>query len=210
MATQAALSTFRRVYNDPAAAARTQAESDRLADYRLLWAYYNNSAFADVAKWLTYRQANELYRGIRPIYNPTRRLVDFYAGVVYQGEWSADPAVMVEQGAAIPWSERTPLPLLTAVAQVQQWGNWQSKSGLMLRYAAARGDCLVVVVDNLERRKVYPDGILPGIVESIQLDPTGNVTSYMLRYDASVLDAAGKPTEQTYEYRREVTKTAIT
>jgi hypothetical protein len=198
------------VYGDPGAAASTGAAADRLAHYQLLWAYYNNSAFGDLGAWLLYRQQHGLYRGVRPIYNPTRRLVDFYAGVIYQGEWAIDPAQMVQKTAAIPWGERTPVPLLGAVAQVYQWSNWQAKKALMLRYAAAAGDCLVTVVDDLERAKVYPDVIWPGIVTDIQLDPTGNVTAYTLEYDAATLDAAGKPTERTYRFKREVTKATIT
>ena len=103
MATKAAWNTFRRVYGDPGAAASKSAAADRLAHYRLLWAYYDNSAFGDLGAWLLYRQAHGLYRGVRPIYNPTRRLVDFYAGVIYQGEWATDPAQMVQKTAAIPW-----------------------------------------------------------------------------------------------------------
>lgn len=209
-ASRAAYETFRRVYSDPAAQACAAASDDRLADYRLLWTYYNNSAFSDIARWQSYRVANGLYRGTRPIYNPTRRLVNFYAGVVYQGQWAAEPEEMTTKNAAIPWGKRTPPALLSAIAQIIQWGNWQAKSGLMLRYAAALGDCLVVVVDDLQRRKVYPDVVWPGIVHDVQLDPTGNVTAYTLRYDAAVLDREEQPTGRTYEYRREVTKTAIT
>lgn len=209
VATRAAWNTFRRVYNDPGAVARPAAQDERLAHYRLLWAYYDNSAFGDIALWQRYRLDNGLYRSTRPIYNPARRLVDFYAGVVYQGEWAAEPARMVEKTCAIPWDERTPPVLLTAIAQIYQWGNWQSKKALLLRYAAALGDCLVTVVDDLERRKVYPDIVWPGNVAEIDLDPTGNVTAYALEYDAAEPDAAGRPSEQTYRFRREVTKTEI-
>lgn len=210
MASKAGWNAFRRVYDDPAAYGRAAATDDRLAAYRLLWSYYDNSAFADIARWQVYRTQNGLYRATRPIYNPARRLVDFYTGVVYQGEWGMEPVAMVAKTCAIPWGERTPVDLLAAIAQVYQWSNWQSKKNLMLRYAAAVGDCLVTVVDDMERRKVYPDVIWPGIVADIDLDPTGNVTAYALQYDAEGLDAAGKPTGETYTFRREVTKTEIT
>lgn len=209
MASRAAWATFQRVYNDPGAAARPAATDERLAHYRLLWAYYTNAAFDNAADWLAYRRANNLYRGTRPVYNPTRRLVDFYVGTIYQGEWSDEPARMVEKTAAIPWSERTPPALLAAIAQVCQWGNWQAKHALMVRYAAALGDCLVTVVDDADRGKVYADVIWPGVVADVQLDNTGNVIAYALEYDAAVLDAAGRPTERTYKFRREVDKVTI-
>ena len=189
--------------------ARRETEDARLADYATLWAYHENSVFDDVARWQTYRTAHRLYRATRPIYNPARRLARFYTGVVYQGEWATDPAQMTAKTSAIPWSERTPAPLLGAIAQIYQWSNWQSRKNIALRYAAAVGDALVTVVDDLQRAKVYPDVVWPGHVVEIDLDPTGNVTYYAIEYDADELDERGQPTGQSYVFRREVSKTYI-
>ena len=49
-----------------------------LYDYR--WHLYQNSIFDDNLFWTNYRRKYGLYRYIRSLYNPTRRLVDFYAG----------------------------------------------------------------------------------------------------------------------------------
>ena len=206
---RAAWNVFRRVYADPSGMARRETEDARLADYATLWAYHENSVFDDVARWQTYRTAHRLYRATRPIYNPARRLARFYTGVVYQGEWATDPAQMTAKTSAIPWSERTPAPLLGAIAQIYQWSNWQSRKNIALRYAAAVGDVLVTVVDDLSRGKVYPDVVWPGHVVEIDLDPTGNVTYYAIDYDADELDERGQPTGQSYVFRREVSKTRI-
>ena len=49
---------------------RHRPDDDRLIDYRLLWAYYQNSVFDDLAAYAGYRSRYRLYRHIRPIYNP--------------------------------------------------------------------------------------------------------------------------------------------
>ena len=202
MATNAAVRTFRRVYANPAAPA--QEEADRLAAYALLWSYYTNSAFDDLALWQSYRARNRLYRQTRPIYNPARRLVDFYAGTVYQGRWTSRPQEMTQPNAAIPWATETPPALLDAIGQLYTWSNWASQKALMLRYGAALGDVLVIVADDPARGKVYLDTIWPGNVAAVTLNPAGDVTAYTLEY--AITDAA---TGQTYTYRREVDKDAI-
>ena len=204
MATTAALDTFRRVYADPSATGSTTADDDRRAAYGLLWAYHNNSAFEDVAKWQAYRSRHSLYRGTRPIYNPARRLVDFYVGTVYQGAWTLRPERMTEPGTAIPFEEGTPPALLAAIAQAWQWSNWQSQKAIMIRYAAAVGDALSVVVDQPEHGRVYLDTIWPGHVAEIDTDARGNVAGYVLEYDT-----VDPETGKAYTYRREVDRARI-
>ncbi len=204
MATSAALQTFRRVYNNPHAILPTDPDDARRQSYALSWAYYQNSAFDSLAAWASYRSQNRLYRHIRPIYNPARRLTDFYAGTVYQGEWSIKPQKMTEPGAAIPFDEATPQPLLTAIAQLWQWSNWQSKKNVMITHGAALGDSMTIIVDDTQRGKVYLDTVWPGHIVDVDLDPTGNVTFYAIEY--GVFDEAD---ERTYTYRREVSKEEI-
>ena len=204
MATSAALQTFKRVYNDPAALLPTDPDDQRRQSYALSWAYYQNSAFDNLAAWASYRSQNRLYRHIRPIYNPARRLADFYAGTVYQGEWATKPERMIEPNAAIPFDEATPQPLLAAIAQLWQWSNWQSKKNVMITHGAALGDSMTIIVDDTARQKVYFDTIWPGHIVDIDLDPTGNVTFYALEYGIYDEDA-----KRTYTYRREVSKEQI-
>ena len=49
MATSAALKTFRRVYNNPGQLLPTDPDETRLTSYALNWAYYENSAFDNLA-----------------------------------------------------------------------------------------------------------------------------------------------------------------
>lgn len=96
----------RRVFEDPSVAHQEGLYLNQYAMYNLLWAYYNGAMFERVASvfngnlnttwqvsangWALYKQNYNLYRNIRLIYNPTRRLVDFYAGQVYPGVLSQD------------------------------------------------------------------------------------------------------------------------
>jgi len=75
LATNAALGTWRRVFDSPETVQGGKA-FNRAAYFRLLWSFYANDIFEDRYIWGFYRAQFGLYRNIRQIYNPTRRLVD--------------------------------------------------------------------------------------------------------------------------------------
>jgi hypothetical protein len=200
VAARTAIREFRRVYADPSVVHAGEDWAERRAHYGLLWSLYQSSIFEDAATWEAYRRKYRMYRFVRPLYNPARRLVDFYAGAIYQGEWATRPEQMTQKGSAIPFNEDADPALLAAIAQVFQWSAWQSRRSLMIRYGAALGDVLVEVVDDIDRRKIYFQTWYPGHVADIETNAAGDVTAYMLEYDA--LDETGRP----YTYRREVDK----
>src|SRR5713226_6798258 len=95
----------RRVFEDPSLSHQEGLYLNQYGMYSLLWAYYNGAMFEKVVgsfngvfntwnltanSWAQYKMNYNLYRNIRLIYNPTRRLVDFYAGQVYPGVLSED------------------------------------------------------------------------------------------------------------------------
>lgn len=205
MATSAAASTFVRVFSDPEAEqARGQFEA-RQTYYRYLWHWYKNSVFDDLATWAAYRNRYRLYRYTRSIYNPARRLVDFYAGIVYPGTLTADGLPADDDSVlAIPLADDVAPELRAALGQLWQWSNWQSGKSLYVRYGAALGDVLVQVVDELDRGKVTLDVVWPGLVADLSLDSTGNVKAYALEYD--VLDPGA---QRAYIYRQEVDAESI-
>ncbi len=206
MAARAAIAAFRQPQESSAAV-------DVRSRLNLYWSYYENSNFDNVALWASYRENYTLYRNIRSIYNPTRRLVNFYVAQVYPGVLSEDAGKLPDGVAiAIPFSEDTDDKLKSAVAQFWQWSNWQSGNKLMVRYGGATGSVLVEVVDNVERGKVTTAVRWPGLLAdrakddgpSLILDDVGNVKFYALEYQAT--DEAG----ETYTYRKEVGQEAIT
>lgn len=198
-ATSAAIAAFRSAFRDPARALAPEF-ADRRAYFNLLWQYYSNEAFADSTAWKTYRETFGLYRRTRSIYNPTKRLVNFYVAQVYPGVLSMDASKLPDGvPLAIPLTEDTDEDLRIAVAQFWQWANWQSGNKLMVRYGGATGSVLVEMVDDVARGKVTAQVRWPGLVSDLVLDGTGNVKAYSLEYET--LDEDGK----TYTYRKEVT-----
>jgi hypothetical protein len=196
---QAGYQAARRVFEDPSQAHR-RAFADQQSRYGLLWGYYNNSAFDKSCNvlWDQYRANYNLYRHIRPIFNPTRRLVDFYASQVYPGILSEDGRALPDGvPIAVPFSEDTPAVLRAAAAQLWQWSNWQAKKSVYVRYGAALGDVFCEVVDDTARGKVTLDVVWPGFITNLSLDAAGNVKAYTLEYPA--IDGEG-----SFTYRKEV------
>lgn len=202
MATRAAISAWRSPQE-------TTAPSDIRTMLNLYWSYFQNTNFDSVAQWAAYRSNYVLYRNIRSIYNPTRRLVNFYVAQVYPGVLSEDATKLPDGVAiAIPFSDDTDEKLKMAVAQFWQWSNWQSNNKLMVRYGGATGSCLVEVVDNVERGKITTAVRWPGLLAdrakddspSLILDDVGNVKFYALEYQAT--DEQG----EIFTYRKEVSQ----
>lgn len=197
---------LQRVFEEPALDHIQPNYYQREMEYLLLWSYYNGSAFEKTARylnawastgwgtrtWETYKALYSLPRNIRLIYNPTRRLVEFYVGAVYPGVLSEDGEDLPDGvQSAIPFSKDTSPQIKTAVAQLWQWNNWQEKMQVEIVYAAALGDCLVEIVDCLDQGKVCFEIPWPGYIYDIDLDHAGNVKSYTLEYGAYSDDEGG-------------------
>src|SRR5260221_651443 len=206
----AAYTSARRVFEEPSVAHDQALYLNQQAAYNLLWAYYNGCMFEKIAGtlnwnwaayaggWQAYKMNYNLYRNVRLIYNPTRRLVDFYAGQVYPGVLSEDGQDLPDGvSLAVPFSKDTPKALRSAIAQFWAWSNWQSKKAVQVRYGAALGSVLIEICDDLDRGKVTAEIIWPGFVTNLRLDSAGNVKSYWIEYLAR--DEKG-----SYTYRKEV------
>lgn len=199
LATIAAYRTFKRTYADPSRVHIADEHATRVGHYDHLWALYTNSVFEDSARWQRYRAEYGLYRYTRALYNPTKRLVNFYAGVIYPGVLTID-AEQLPDGTpiAIPLSEDADDVLRDAIGQLWQWANWQSGKGLYVRYGAALGSVPVEIVDDISRGKILFDVLWPGHIPDIEIDNQGNVKSYAVEYRAT------DDRDQEYTYRKEV------
>jgi len=206
MAFTAGFGMARRVYNNPSAFVHQQQYQAWRARYDMNWSYYVGSALDDMALWSAYRSSNRLYYGTRNIYNPTKRLVDFYAGTIYPGMLTAD-AERFEDGTviAIPFAEDTPDNLVAAIASIWKWSNWHIGKDIMVTLAAATGECLVEVVDDLVARKIEFRSWYPGTVSDVKLDFRGNVKGYTIEYDFEELVetmADGTKRTETHRYKK--------
>lgn len=199
MATIAAATAFQRAWSDPQSMVARNQFAAQVATYDYRWHLYQNSIFDDQNTWRLYRSRYDLYRYIRPIYNPVRRLVDFYAGIIYPGVLATDGKKLPDgTSLAIPLAADIDPALAGAIGQLWQWSNWQAGKNLFVRYGAALGDVAVEVVDEVDRGKVTFDILWPGLIKELELDSTSNVKRYVIEYDAE--DDDGK----SYTYRKEV------
>jgi hypothetical protein len=208
-ANTAAFQAWKRVFQDPSAIYAPSTFRDYANSYELLWWYYDNQMF-DRYNLLSqkYRERYGLYRNIRMIENPVRRLVDFYAGQLYPGVLTEDGKKLPEGvQSAVPFSEDTPDALKSAVAQIWTWSNWQSKKSVEVRYGGALGDVFVEVVDDVEGGKVYLDVLWPGFICDLELDKAGNVKAYMMEYrveEREINEMGLYSVIDTYVYRKMV------
>lgn len=190
----------RNVYPDPA----MLQQLSRTPVFAQMFAYYSNTAFSDVATWARYRLNNNLYRYIRPIFNPITRVVDFYAEHIYPGALSTDSRLEDGSLSAVPFSFDTPTDLREAIGQIWQWSNWQNGNAVMVQNGAMTGVALVEVVDDVERGKIRYQNYFPSFVKSFVLDPYGNLDAYVIEFETSDPRVnSGQPFKYAKEVQRD-------
>ena len=213
---------------DPPVASSAQSNLRYQANrYDLYKSYYNNTTFNPSADLINgaYRRRfglpptystvalselslkQGLYRHIRLIYNPTRRLVDFYPSAIYPGNLSED-------GQALPHGIQTAIAfpkdmdnrLKDAIAQFWQWSNYQSLKARHVREGAKLGVTMLEVIDDLARGKVSAHCVDPSYVTDLTLDSAGNIKSYAIEFQAQEPPAIDGVQGKTFVYRKEVDK----
>lgn len=213
LAASSAYIAFRRVFEDPANAHTQGSPQSQISDYNLLWAYYSGAMFdrgiQGLAAWAAYKNFYNLYRDIRLIYNPVRRLCEFYAGQIYPGVLSEDGSMLPEGTAlAIPFAKDTPEDVKVAISQFWDWSNFQSQKSVIPRWGAALGSVLIELCDDVEAGRIVSEPVWPGHVVELELDGQGNVKRYVLEYQvrepASPIPGRTNPNATYYTYRREV------
>lgn len=179
---------------------------NRAEIYSYLWAYFTNTAYDTLdSVWTRLRLRSRYYRYTRPIFNPTRRLVDLYAGAVWPGALTANPEDLPSNAqVAVPLPESVSKELRDAMDQIWQWSNFGSQRYSLIRYGAALGNVLAEIVDDVESGKVTFDIVHPTYVKDLNLDTSGHVKTYAIEYKYQDRDD-----DKEYTYRREVTQDTI-
>jgi hypothetical protein len=215
MASTAFLQAWRG-YTDPSES--SIARDRRLAEYRLFWAYYENSVFdrSLEALWTRYKAEQRLVSYLRSVYNPAGALVDFYRAAIYPGVVSRDGRDLPDGlASAVPIDVADsdgmkPDELRAAVGQVLRWSNWQQAHADYVMYGAALGDVALEVQDRTDRERVVVAPRYPGHIVDLERDDEGNVTFYADEYEAVERVRRGRETvEDRYTYRREVDRDEI-
>jgi hypothetical protein len=179
---------------------------DRSDVYNYLWSYYTNVAYDDLDHvWNRIRTRSRYYRYTRPIFNPTRRLVDLYAGVIWPGVLTADPEDMPSNTQlAVPLPKSVPLVMRKAMDQIWQWSNFAAQRYSLIRFGAALGNVLVEIIDDVDKGKVTFDIVHPSYLKELNLDQGSFVKSYTVEYKYEDRDDG-----KDYTYRRTVTPETI-
>lgn len=194
MAILAGMDAFR----DPEARARSRTAEQRVRDYDTAWNYYRNLMFSrrSGVNWAGYLNSYDMYKHTRLMFNPIGNVVNFHADNIWRSVPDTDFESLVT-----PVVPTTDEEITAAVAQIDQWSNFQAESQLIKRYCAALGNVLVEGMDDMDRQKVYHKTIWPGYITDLQLNAVGDVISYVLEYD--VFDRVAR---ETYRFRKNVTK----
>ncbi len=165
-------------------------QSDNFSDvdarrmrYALYWAYYENTAYRDIHAWaVNYKVQHGLYRYIRSIRNPAKRLGDFWQTHLWGG--LLDP----EAGDGMPTPSALPIIipddgnelLRPAIAKLWEWSNWQQKKDIETLYGSTMGDAGIRVVDNFAKEKVMLEVVHPAQIRELIKDDFGFVKAYLL------------------------------
>lgn len=182
---------------------------DPIKKYDENWSLYTGEALSGLMQRNPYANDHEVYRNSRLIWKHVEAIADFYAGVVYQGALAAEPPESGnDMGGAIPFvaqvgDDTKNAALLKACVELFIGWNWQSQMSMRPLYASILGDCLTELVDDLDRRFVYPQIVWPGYVVDIELDYVDNVKSYVLKYPVEIKDGT---TVDRFILRKEVDK----
>lgn len=172
----------------------------RLNTFTELEARYENSIF-ETAQWQTLRSQRNLYRQTRALFNPTRRLVDTYAAMVYPGALATSKEDLPDGvPLAMPVAPSTPARLQRAISQLWQWSNFQSLKAMLVRYGGIFGTVAVEVIDVQASQKVRFDVWRPDYVSDVLLNAVGDVKAIRFAYMA-------RDNQGMYLYEKEITPT---
>jgi len=152
--------------------------------YEIYWAFYENTMYRDIHKWARkYKSDYALYRYIRGIKNPTRRLGDFYEDHLFGGVLDPLAGDGKTTPTAIPIivpkeNEKNEAALRAGIAQIWAWSNFASKKNILSLHGSVLGDVFIEVVDDTDLGQVYLDTIHPGKIQDFEADRKGNIKSY--------------------------------
>ena len=151
----------------------------RRTRYAILWAFYQNNAYRDIHAWSTlYRTKYGLYKYVRHIYNPTKRLADFWKTHLLGGELAISEEKNAFNTLPIILGDNAKKDLFDSISQLWLDSNWRLKRTLLPLFGVVMGDVGIRIVDDTVRGKVYMQTIHPSTVKDVDLDDLGNVKGY--------------------------------
>lgn len=175
--------------------------------YALRRGYYESTAYdLTTTGFGSIKVAAGLPRNIREVMPIAKLTIDWWNNHLYPGIWTSDgrPAGNGRPNR-IPWESDVSDELLAPVHQAFSWGNWGDNIDVWSWFGPMYGDVFAEVEVDYERRKVYPIVHDPSSVCDLEVNRSGDVTSY--RLDIPQWDPE---TKRTYTWGKRVTKDTIT
>lgn len=192
---------FREAYvtTDARDDGRTWGDFDaRQMRYAIAEAYYENTAYRKLHTWSTAMKAEfGLYRYTRGVYNPTFRLIEFWAAHVFGGALDPEAGDGKTVPSALPiitaGGVRNEKALRAAIARTWRVSNWQTNKAQLPRIGAKCGDAAIRVVDDPARGQVRMEVLHPRTIADVTKDPQGNVRGYRLEWTRPDPRAGARP-----------------
>lgn len=155
--------------------------ASRLALYTLYEAYRANTVYDDlrfIADALT--RNKKFYRGTVGLHNPVKRLVDLYAGNVYNG--TLNYADLGEGALPLAYDNAA---LTDPLQQVLKWSNLGQQLSRYTGDCATLGDYFWWVVDDPFRQRARLELLHPSKVRDMNTDEVGNIKALVIEYARS-------------------------
>lgn len=141
--------------------------------YRVLRAYYTSNGLYDILRDVLRRQGI-WGEALKPLRNPTYRVVEFHAGHLWAGTLPE----------ALP-IETDNVDIVAPIQQVWKWSNWNSGKQVAARHLALYGDSFIKVAQSEGNRRVFFQNIEPEHVTDFDADERDNLT--FARFDMPML-----------------------
>jgi hypothetical protein len=152
--------------------------TNRIARYEVFTGYYHNLQYHTIISYSQgLKHTERLYKHVRGVYNPVKRLVDGYVSKIYGGVLDTQRG----KSGSIPLDTDDDR-LRDAITTLWLASNWGQKKSLYTRHGAKTGDSFLKVVDDLERNQVRLEVVDPFKVRDIQVDPDGTINRVELYY----------------------------
>ena len=166
----------------------------RLSRYEVYEGYYHNLAYHTIMSYSqTLKVVESLYKHVRGVYNPVKRLVEAYVAKTYGGMLDIHQA----RKGVIP-IETEDDRVRTAITTLWKDSQWGQKKSLYTRYGAKVGDSFIKVVDDIQKGQVRLEVLDPAKIKELEVDPDGTITKvvifYYLRYE-----------QRNYSYQETIT-----
>ena len=177
VATQSGIEAYRGGYIGLGSPA-THEYQRALQRYQIFEAWYDNVQFDGINAYVAHlRSQVDLYRHIRGIYNPVRRLVNLEVAKVYGG--SIDWAGGLRVGAIpIVGADDT---LVSAITQILKWSNFGIEKDPLVRTGGKLGVNYIKVVDYAQRGRIRMEILSPYKVREVEHNEVGDVKRIVIQ-----------------------------